>query len=169
MTDVDDLIMLSGPVPRPDDLITLSGPVPRHRLSIWYEQMAEHHRTPPEGAQGPTHPKWQPGDDDLAYRVLSRSNPASRKLWTALIGSSTDHRLTGDDLNAAVGMAGRSRNALLSQMSRSCHARDVNRGGAWQWDSTTNTYWMEPPERDLFEEALGRLSTGPHTSGTDGA
>jgi hypothetical protein len=107
-----------------------------------------------DGYQAVSYP-WEPGDEAIAAEVMSSSvSPHVEAAWRAFAATSRQNRLTGPQLDAAVGLEGRRRNGALSRMSASCRVR--GRVGAWEWDPSTNTYWMEPLQAELFRRPLGQ-------------
>ena len=100
---------------------------------------------------------WQPGDEAIAAEVVQASrSPYVRAAWRAFALSGPENRLSGPQLDAAMGIGGRRRNGVLARMSASCRIR--GRVGAWEWDASTNTYWMKPLQAELFSRALGDAS-----------
>jgi hypothetical protein len=98
---------------------------------------------------------WKAGDEAIAARVVSASRSSYvGAAWRVLVTSSPQNRLTGPQLDAAVGLEGRRRNGVLARMSASC--RIYGRVSPWQWDPSSKTYWMEPLQADLFSQALAQ-------------
>jgi hypothetical protein len=163
-----------------EDLITASVTVPRVRLADLHEFAAKllreeslqaHGVGPTQGAgefrpapeamrpgdvARPSLQEWSPGDVEVAAEVMRSSmSDHVRAAWRALAASGPQNRLTGPEMDRAVGIEGRRRNGVLSRMVASCRVR--NRVGPWHWDPANNTYWMGLTEAELFTQALVSL------------
>jgi hypothetical protein len=163
-----------------EDLINASVTVPRVRLADLHEFAAKLLReesrqtngmgpghgagdfvTAPEamrpgGVAKPSVQEWRADDVEVAAEVMRSSmSDHVRAAWRALAASGPQNRLTGVEMDRAVGIEGRRRNGVLSRMVASCRVR--NRVGPWHWDPTNNTYWMGPTEAEIFTQALVSL------------
>lgn len=163
-----------------EDLITASVTVPRVRLADLHEFAAKllreesqqadgvrpnqgtgELRTAPEAIRSgdvakPSLQEWSADDVEVAAEVMRSSmSDYVRAAWRALAASGPQNRLTGPEMDRAVGIEGRRRNGVLSRMVASCRVR--SRVGPWHWDPTNNTYWMGVTEAEVFTQALGSL------------